>query len=153
MSFDIANFVSPAALRVLKTAGLHKVAGVMAGINELTLKEAVAVIGAKARMRHVEGQKIADGLQALAALNGEKAANMWEPLLQRAIGPGLIGAGIAAAPELLQEGPVNQERLLERALLGGAIGGIGGMGTALHKAVKTNPGLGAQIGTSVGQLP
>jgi len=153
MSFDIANFVSPAALQVLKTAGLHKVAGAMAGIDELTVKAAVAMIGAKAHMRRVEGQKIAEGLAALSALNGEKNAapdpSLWRALLPRAVGPGLVGAGIAAAPDLLRDGPVDEDALLQHALLGGTIGGLSGMGAGMNRALRLNPQLEAPMAEAV----
>lgn len=70
MSFDINNFISPRNLNVLQRAGLHKVAGAMLDVPELTIKEAVAMIGAKAHLRRRETQKIATGLEDLAALTG-----------------------------------------------------------------------------------
>jgi len=153
MSFNVENFLSPAALHAIKRAGLHKIAGAMVDLNELTIKEAVALVGAKAHMRRVEGQKIAMGIQALARLNGEKNAapdpSLWRTLLPRAVGPGLIGAGIAAAPELLRDGPVDENALLQRALLGGTIGGVSGMGAALNRGLRTNPGIESQMAEAV----
>jgi len=153
MSFDIANFVSPAALRVLKTAGLHKMAGVMAGIDELTMKEAVATIGAKAHLRHCEMRKMADGINALAELHGEKVAgpSILSALAQHAVTPGLLGAGIGAGSELMNEGPVNMERLVSRALMGGGIGMAGGMASHLGRASAANPSAAAAMSESIGQ--
>jgi len=141
MSFAIENFLAPSALRVIKRAGLHKVAGAMAGIPELTVKEAIATIGAKARLRTREVQKIAAGLEALAALQGEKtAANpVIGALLPHAATPALLGAAIGAGSELMNDGPVNTDRLLSRALAGGAIGGLGGMHAHLGRASAANP--------------
>ena len=70
MSFNINNFIAPRNLQVLQRTGLHKVAGALLDIPELTIKEAVALVGAKAHLRRREMQKIATGLEDLAALTG-----------------------------------------------------------------------------------
>jgi hypothetical protein len=72
MDFKVDGFVSPALLEIVKNAGLHRVVGAMEGLDEMTLKEAVAILGAKAYAQRVENTKIAEGLAALAALTGEK---------------------------------------------------------------------------------
>lgn len=68
----LAGLISPATLRVIKEAGLHRVVGAMEGVDELGLKEAVCLIGARAYAQRIENAKIAQGLADLAALTGEK---------------------------------------------------------------------------------
>lgn len=70
MEFKMENFFSPAGLNALRTQGLHKIAGAMAGVPELTLKEASMILGTKARLRRQEFRKIAAGLVALSAVTG-----------------------------------------------------------------------------------
>ncbi len=69
---DLTGFISPTTIEVIKRAGLHRVVGVMEGVGELTLKEALCAIGAKAFLQNAENAKIAQGLADLAALTGEK---------------------------------------------------------------------------------
>lgn len=68
--FKIENFVSPRAIQTIQRAGLHKVAGVMAGVEEITIKTAAQIIGTKARLRRSEFQKIAEGIQAFETVTG-----------------------------------------------------------------------------------
>lgn len=68
--FKIENFVSPRAMETIKKAGLHKVTGVMAGVDEITVKTAAQIIGTKARLRRSEFKKIAEGIQALDVVTG-----------------------------------------------------------------------------------
>jgi len=140
MTFNIENFMSPRALQTLRSTGLHKVAGVMAGIDELTIKEAVAMVGAKAHLRRCESQKIAEGINAYAALNGEKVADAMSAMIPRMVLPGIGGALIAAAPSLTADGPIDMDQLQQRMLLGGGLGALGGAGTALVKGLRQAPG-------------
>jgi len=68
MAFNIENFFSKRGLEAIKSKGLHKVAGAMIGIDEVTIKDAAQVIGTRARLRRQEFAKIASGIQALAAV-------------------------------------------------------------------------------------
>lgn len=68
--FKIENFVSPRAMETIQKAGLHKIAGVMAGVDEITVKTAAQIIGTKARLRRSEFKKIAEGIQALDIVTG-----------------------------------------------------------------------------------
>ena len=68
MTIKLENFVSPKTLVVLQTQGLHKVAGAMNRREEITLKDAAEIIGTKAYIRRREFQKIAEGIDALAAV-------------------------------------------------------------------------------------
>jgi len=98
MAFAIENFIPPQHLQVLLREGLHKVAGALTGFDEITLKEAVAILGGKAFLRRRERHKIAQGLHDLAVLTGEKnAGDPWHEMLGRAAFPAAAGAGIALA--------------------------------------------------------
>lgn len=68
MAFNIENFFSKRGLEAVKTQGLHKVAGAMIGVDEVTIKDAAQIIGTRARLRRSEFAKIADGIRALAAV-------------------------------------------------------------------------------------
>ena len=68
--FKIENFVSPRAMATIQQAGLHKIAGAMAGVDESTVKTAAQIIGTKARLRRSEFKKIAEGIQALDTVTG-----------------------------------------------------------------------------------
>jgi hypothetical protein len=137
MELHVEQLVSPEALTALRSAGLHKVAAAMAGVDELDLNTAVRLIGEKAYTRRKEAAEIANGLGALAAINNEKVA--WMPVIEKAIVPGLAGATIAALPRMLSSGPVNPDDVMSDALTGlvagGALGGIG----ALNRAGQESP--------------
>lgn len=68
MTLKIENFFSPRGLNAVKTQGLHKIAGAMVGVDEVTVKDAAQIIGAKARLRRREFAKIAEGIAALATV-------------------------------------------------------------------------------------
>jgi hypothetical protein len=68
MTFNIENFFSARGLAAVKSQGLHKVAGAMVGVDEVTIKDAAQIIGTRAHLRRLEFAKIATGLTALAAV-------------------------------------------------------------------------------------
>lgn len=142
MDFD-AERLYPAHLRdTLKRVGLHKVAGAMWGVDEMTIKEAVAVIGAKAYLHRRGNQKIAAGIDALEALTGEKSANspmaeLTGALLHRGLPMAAGGAAISAIPKLISGEPFEASDLAVPA----ALGLVGGVGNAAYKGLKRNPHL------------
>lgn len=66
MPTKIENLVPAKTIDTVKRAGLHKVTGMMAGVDEITVKEAAQIIGTKARLQRRENAKIAAGIAALA---------------------------------------------------------------------------------------
>lgn len=72
MPVDLATLVPPAAVETIRTAGLHKVVGEMAGVGEMTVAKAAGLIGQKAYIRRKTAQLVADGIISLAAV--EKTA-------------------------------------------------------------------------------
>jgi hypothetical protein len=115
--------------------GLHKIAGAMLGLPELTIKEAVGTIAMKAFMRRKEARSIADGIAAYATLTNEKIAESpaLMALLRRAAMPAAVGAGIGMAPKLMSNDPYQQQQsALPAGVLGALLGGLTGVGTSLH---------------------
>ncbi|SRR6266545_7607596 len=149
MDFVVENFISRGNLDTLRSAGLHKIAGAMLGLPEVTFKEAVAHLGAKAFLHRAESQKIAAGVAAFAALRGEKVASVWQSALQRSMGPALLGAGIAALPEMTGDQPINWDHVLQRGAMGAAIGGAGGAALNLDRAFRANPGVAQALQSTV----
>jgi hypothetical protein len=72
MDINIEGFFPPRNLQILRSAGLHKVAGAMLGFPELTIKEAVAQLATKAFINRAEARMISQGIAALATLRGEE---------------------------------------------------------------------------------
>ena len=136
---DVEKLISPRALAAVRSVGLHKVAAAMAGLDEITLKEAAGLIGARAYMRRKEAATVANSIGALAELRGEKVANLSE-LLRRSFMPTVAGAGLAMVPDLMAEGPLNTDKALQHALVGGALGLGGGMAHNINFARQNNPG-------------
>lgn len=121
------DLIPPATLQAVASAGLHKIAGAMAGVPEMGLKEAVALLGAKACLRRKEARAIADGIAAYGALTGEKVAEnpALSALLRRSVMPALGGAAIASVPHFLSDDP-NKGSVLPALGIGALLGGAGG---------------------------
>lgn len=151
-----AEKLFPAHLRgKLRSVGLHKIAGALLGIDEVTLKEAAAVIGAKAYLRRREMQKIAAGIDALDALiPGEKIAagpsgEVLLSLLRAGLPAAAGGAGLAVLPKILSKDPRDKEDLIAPALLGGGLGLIGGAAGSGLRATRANPESAAGIASAI----
>jgi len=152
-----AEKLYPAHLRdTLRRVGLHKIAGAMLGCDEVTLKEAVAVIGAKAYFRRRETQKIAAGIDALEALTcaGEKTAaspsgEVLRALLRSGLPSAVGGAGLAVLPKILSHEQNAPSDYIAPALLGGGLGLIGGAAGAGLRATRANPESAAGIAAAI----
>jgi hypothetical protein len=141
----IDDLIPPHVIKAVRDHGMHKVAGAMHGVPELTIKEATYILGAKAYMRRKEARSIVDGIVAYATLTNEKVADnaALMALLRRAAVPAAVGAGIAAAPRLLSNDPYEQQKSIIPSLgIGALLGGLTGVGGALH---ELPPALGAQV--------
>ena len=73
-----AAFLSPRALEVIKTTGLHKMAAALEHVAtgrdkpaEITFASAVQLLGEKLYEKRAAYNKITKGLQAFRALRGE----------------------------------------------------------------------------------
>lgn len=144
----IDDLIPPHVTKAVADAGLHKIAGAMMGVPEVTIKEAVALIGYKAYLRRKEARAIVDGLMAYSALTNEKVADA-EALLalgRRALLPALLGAGVAAVPALTSENPYERQKLPGAAITGGVLGGVGGL---LHALYKLPPNVGQVISRAI----
>jgi len=89
---NLDHLLSPTAVGIIRAACLHKVAGVMHGVDEMTMPVAASLIGQRAYMRRKTASLVADGIVSLAAatdktaMTPEAAAN-----LRRSIVPGAKG--------------------------------------------------------------
>lgn len=151
MDFNVENLISDRALQAIRDAGLHKVAGVLAGVDELTLKEAVNILGRKAYTRRKEAGQVAAGIAALAELRGEKLA--FQELLRRSIAPAVAGAGLAMIPDLMGDAPFNPNQALQHAAAGGLAGGIAGAANTMALGRRQNPQAWGDLMHSVSQVP
>lgn len=127
---DLDDLIPPQVTSAVARVGLHKIAGAMLGIPELTLGDAVRTLGARAYQRRKEARAIADGIAAYAVVAGEKIAEnpALMALLRRSAMPALAGAGIAAAPQLLSNDPMTQHQsVLPSMGIGALLGAAGGM--------------------------
>lgn len=90
---DLDHLLSPTAVGIIRAAGLHKVAGVMHGVDEMTMPIAAALIGQRAYMRRKTAHLVADGIISLAAAT-DKTAMTPEAVahLRRAVAPSTKGA-------------------------------------------------------------
>ncbi len=130
------DLIPPHVTQAVADLGLHKIAGAMLGVPELTIKEALETLGARAYLRRKEARAIAEGIAAYAVVTNEKTA-LESPalmaLLRRAAMPAAVGAGIAAAPRLLSNDPMQQQgSVMHDALLGALLGGTGGIAHGMH---------------------
>lgn len=89
---NLEDLLSPTTVGIIRSAGLHKIAGVMAGVDEMTLPVAANIIGARAYMRRKTARLVADGLISLAAAT-DKTAMTPEAVahLRRSITPSAKG--------------------------------------------------------------
>lgn len=145
------DLIPPTVTRVVAEAGLHKIAGAMAGVPEMNLKEAVAVIGTKAWFRRKEARAIADGISAYGALVGEKIAEnpALSALLRRSVMPALGGAAIASVPHLLSDDP-NKGSVMPALGIGALLGGAGG---AIRDVGALPHGLNQEVAEALRGMP
>ena len=146
-AMTIDDLIPSHVIKAVRDHGMHKVAGAMLDVPELTLKEATYVLGAKAYLRRKEARSIVDGIVAYAALTNEKVADnsALMAMLRRAAVPAAVGAGIAAAPRLLSSDPYEQQKSLVPSLgIGALLGGLTGVAGGLR-------GLPPELGQQVAQ--
>ena len=151
---NLENLIPQSTVDTIARVGLHKVAGAMYGVDEMTLKVAAQLIGMKAYARRKEAHVIANGLGSLAAIQGEKVAEnpALMALLRRSIAPAAMGAGIAAVPHLMSNDP-NQGSMLPSMGVGALLGGLGGGMSALNAAAPNGSQLNQGLASSLRSLP
>ena len=96
----LENLIHPEAAARLKTAGMHKVAAALLNNEgfsigeELTIKQAVAVLGFKLRQKNAEWARIHESLSSLASLESTKTADRVSAMVgAAALGTGALGVG------------------------------------------------------------
>lgn len=148
---SLDDLVPRSTIEAVASAGLHKIAGAMAGVPEMDLRAAAAVIGARAYARRKEARMITAGIAALAALRGEKVAEnpALSALMRRAVMPAVAGAGIAAIPHFLSNDP-NQGSALPAMGVGALLGGAGG---ALRSIGSLPPHLNEEVASALYRMP
>lgn len=133
---NLNDLIPPSVTAAVADLGLHKVAGAMLGVPELNLDVAIRTLGERAYLRRKEARAIADGIAAYAVVTGEKIAEnpAIMALLRRAAMPALAGAGIAAAPQMLSDDPMQQHKSMMPAMgIGALLGGLGGIAHGVGK--------------------
>lgn len=90
---DLNHLISPDAVATIRAAGLHKIAGAMHGVDEMTMPVAVGLIGQRAYVRRKTARLVADGIISLAAAT-DKTAMTTEAVahLRRSVAPSTKGA-------------------------------------------------------------
>ena len=144
---DIENFIPTRNLDVLRRVGLHKIAGAMNGVDEMTLKEAFAVIAAKAHLKRAEHRDIMAGLESLSVLRGEKEANTMDlmgPLLLKALPAAAIGGAGA-----YMASPNDPDAELSNFGMGAGLGGIAGLLRGLHIGSQRDPQSASALGAAI----
>ncbi len=145
---DISRFIPARNLETLRRVGLHKIAGAMHGLNEMTLKEGVALSAARTFAMNAENRSVREGLTSLAALRGEKVAEEpWIPLAMRSLGPAALG-GLAA----YLGSPNDPDAELRNTAAGVGLGGGLGLLNTLRRSFAANPGMANVLGETVTKL-
>ncbi len=89
MSFDHARLER--TIQTVRAVGLHKIAGAMHGVPEMTAPIAAGIIGAKAYERRKAAQLVASGIVSLAAVQKQAMAPETAAQLRDSIIPATKG--------------------------------------------------------------
>lgn len=150
---NLEDFIPTATRETLANHGLHKVAGAMYGVDELSIKEAARLIGAKAFLRRKEARIIATGIAALGAVTGEKVAEnpALMALLRRSVMPAALGAGIGGVTHMMSDDPNKGSPLMAMGA-GALMGGVGGGLNTLNSATR-GTALAPELANAIQSLP
>lgn len=134
------DLIPRSTIETVARVGLHKIAGAMHGVPELTMKEALQIIGTKAYVRRKEARMIANGIVSLATVTGEKVAEnpALMALLKRSLMPAAMGAGIGGVTHMMSDDPQKGSPLGSMGA-GALLGGVGGGLNALNAATRNGP--------------
>lgn len=89
MSFDHEHFAR--TVQTVRAVGLHKIAGEMTGVGEMTAPIAAGIIGAKAYERRKAAQLVASGVASLAAVEKQAMSPELAATLRGSIIPAIKG--------------------------------------------------------------
>lgn len=81
------NLLSLNTVEIIKTAGLHKIVGEIAGIGDLDMRKVAGLIGAKSFIRRKTAKLIASGILSLAAAKNEKLSSISAQRIRDTISP------------------------------------------------------------------
>lgn len=150
---NLEDLVPAATRETLANHGLHKVAGAMYGVDELNVKEAARLIGAKAFLRRKEARVIATGIAALGTVTGEKVAEnpALMALLRKSLMPAALGAGIGGITHAMNDDPGKGSPLMAMGA-GALMGGVGGGLNSLNAATR-GTALAPELASAIQNLP
>lgn len=90
MSDHLGDVVKPETLSAVRTAGLHRIVGKMAGVGDLDVGKAAGLIGARAFARRKTARLVTGGILAMAAARGERLSPESEARIHDAVAPARI---------------------------------------------------------------
>lgn len=87
MSASLDNLLRPSTVQAVRTAGLHRIVGEIAGVGDLDAGKAAGLIGARAFVRRKTARLIAGGILSMAAARGERLSAAGEERIRDAVSP------------------------------------------------------------------
>lgn len=84
---ELDNLVKPGTVAAIRTAGLHRVVGDMAGVGDLDMRKVAGLIGARAFARRKTARLVIGGILAMAAVRGERLSPVAEERIRGIASP------------------------------------------------------------------
>jgi hypothetical protein len=87
MSASLDNLLRPSTIQVIRTAGLHRIVGEIAGVGDLDVGKVAGLIGARAFVRRKTARLVAGGILSMAAAQGERLSAAGEERIRNTVSP------------------------------------------------------------------
>lgn len=87
MSTSLDNLLRSSTVQAIRTAGLHRIVGEIAGVGDLDVGKVAGLIGAKAFVRRKTARLIASGILSMAAARGEQLSAANEERVRDTVSP------------------------------------------------------------------
>jgi hypothetical protein len=87
MSVSLDNLLRPSTVQAVRTAGLHRIVGEMAGVGDLDAGKVAGLIGARSFVRRKTARLIAGGILSMAAARGERLSAVGEERIRNVVSP------------------------------------------------------------------
>lgn len=81
------NILQPDTIAVVKAAGLHRIVGEIAGVEDLHPGKVAGLIGARSYMRRKTARLVVGGILSLAAACGERLSDEAERRVRDTVSP------------------------------------------------------------------
>lgn len=81
------SILKPDTIAIVKTAGLHRIVGEIAGVGELHPGKVAGLIGARSFVRRKTARLVASGILSLAAAYGEELSDDAERRIRDSVSP------------------------------------------------------------------